>query len=57
MVIVDPRDNRSYEVYVDANDREIARKIQEGADIMVEAKFDGNHYEAKSVTVNSPAGK
>ena len=57
VVIVDPRDNRSYEVYVDANDREIARKIQEGADIMVEAKFDGNHYEAKSVTVNSPAGK
>ena len=57
VVIVDPRDNRSYEVYVDANDREIAGRIQEGADIMVEAKFDGNHYEAKSVTVNSPAGK
>jgi hypothetical protein len=56
-VIVDPRDNKSYEVYVDSNDRELARKIQEGADIMVEARFNGTHYEARSVTVNSAAGK
>jgi hypothetical protein len=57
VVIVDPRDNRNYEVYVDANDRELASKIQEGADIMVEARFNGTHYEARSVTVNSAAGK
>ena len=56
-VIVDPRDNRSYEVYVDSNDHELARKIQEGADIMVEARFNGTHYEARSVTVNSAASK
>ncbi|MGB0040592.1 MAG: hypothetical protein WA618_16890 [Terriglobales bacterium] len=57
VVIVDPRDNKSYEVYVDANDRELARKIQEGADVMVEARFNGTHYEARSVTVNSSASK
>jgi len=57
VVIVDPRDNRSYEVYLDANNRELSSKIQEGADIMVEARFNGTHYEARSVTVNSPAGK
>lgn len=57
VVIVDPRDNKSYEVYVDANDRELARKIQEGADVMVEARFNGTHYEARNVTVNSGAGK
>jgi hypothetical protein len=57
VVIVDPRDNRSYEVYVDAANRDLASKIQEGADIMVEARFNGSHYEARSVTVNSAAGK
>jgi hypothetical protein len=57
VVIVDPRDNKSYEVYVDANDRELARKIQEGADVMVEARFNGTHYEARNVTVNSVGDK
>ena len=57
VVIVDPRDNRNYEVYVDANDRELASKIQEGADIMIEARFNGTHYEARSITLNSEAGK
>lgn len=57
VVIVDPRDNRSYEVYLDANNRDLASKIQEGADIMIEARFNGTHYEARSVTVNSAAGK
>jgi hypothetical protein len=57
VVIVDPRDNKSYEVYVDANDHELARKIQEGADVMVEARFNGTHYEARNVTVNSGGNK
>ncbi len=57
VVIVDPRDNRNYEVYVDANDRDLAGKIQEGSDIMIEARFNGTHYEARSITVNSEAGK
>lgn len=57
VVIVDPRDNKSYEVYVDANDRELARKIQEGTDVMVEARFNGTHYEARNVTVNSGGNK
>jgi hypothetical protein len=57
VVVVDPRDNKSYEVYVDANDRELARKIQEGADVMIEARFNGTHYEARNVTVNSAGNK
>jgi hypothetical protein len=57
VVVVDPRDNKSYEVYVDANDRELARKIQEGADVMIEARFNGTHYEARNVTVNSGVSK
>ncbi len=57
VVIVDPRDNRSYEVYVDSDDRALAQKLQEGADVMVEARFDGTHYEARSVMVHSEAGK
>jgi hypothetical protein len=57
VVLVDPRDNKSYEVYVDANDRELARKIQEGTDVMIEARFNGTHYEARNVTVNSGGNK
>ncbi len=57
VVVVDPRDNKSYEVYVDANDPELARKIREGADVMIEARFDGTHYEARDVTVNSAPDK
>ena len=57
VVIVDPRDNKSYEVYVDTNNRELARKIQEGADVMVEARFNGTHYEARNVTLNSGLSK
>ncbi len=52
VVIVDPRDNKSYEVYVDSSNRELTRNLQEGADISVEARFNGDHYEARSVTVN-----
>jgi len=57
LVIVDPRDNRSYEVYLDPNDRNLSQKLQEGADVMVEARFDGTHYEARSVVVNSAASQ
>ncbi len=57
VVIIDPRDNKSYEVYVDTNNRDVARKIQEGANVMIEARFNGSHYEARNVTVNSGAGK
>lgn len=57
VVVVDPRDNKSYEVYVDANDPELARKIREGSDVMIEARFDGTHYEARNVTVNSAPDK
>jgi len=57
LVIVDPRDNRSYEVYVDPNNRSLTQKLQEGADVMVDTRFDGSHYEARSVIVNSPASQ
>ncbi len=57
VVLVDPRDNKSYEVYVDATNRELTRDIQEGADISVEARFDGTHYEARRVTVNAGGNK
>ena len=57
VVIVDPRDNKSYEVYVDTNNRELAGRIQEGADVMVEARFNGSHYEARNITLNSAPTK
>jgi len=57
VVLIDPRDNKSYEVHVDAANRALTRDIQEGADISVEARFDGTRYEAQTVTVNAGANK
>jgi hypothetical protein len=53
LVIEDPRDNKSYEVHLDSTNRKLTRNIQEGADVSVEASFDGSRYEARSVTVNA----
>ena len=56
LVVVDPRDNKSYEVSVDSkNGRELTRKIQEGSKVSVEASFDGRRYEARAITVNPEA--
>lgn len=55
VVIVDPRDNKNYELYVDGNNKDIARKLAEGSNVMIEAEFDGGRYEAKRVTLNSAA--
>ncbi len=56
LTITDPRDNKSYEVYFDSN-QPLMRNLEEGADISVQVSFDGSHYEATAVTVNSPPAK
>lgn len=57
LVLVDPRDNRSYEVYVDPDNRALTRNVEEGVDVSVDATFDGRHYEARTITLNPSSAK
>lgn len=53
LVLVDPRDNQSYEVYIDSKTPASVRDIHEGADISIATTFDGSHYVIQTVTSNS----
>src|SRR5438876_4646103 len=57
LVVVDPRDEKSYEISFDASTLRANPNLREGADIMVTASFDGARYLAKAITINSAAGK
>jgi len=57
MALVDPRDDRHYEISFDPNRFSISRDVHEGTDVTVTANFDGSRYAASAVTVNPPASK
>jgi hypothetical protein len=56
LVLVDPRDNKRYEISFDPSRLTLGRDVQEGRGITVTADFDGVRYSARAVTVNQ-AGK
>jgi hypothetical protein len=53
LVIVDPRDNKSYEVYFTPGADGQVRGVQEGTDITATTSFDGRRYLVQSVTRSS----
>jgi len=55
LVVLDPRDNKSYEVYFGRAVRGLTRDVHEGADVTVYAAFDGERYAAQSIELNSPS--
>lgn len=57
LVVVDPRDEKSYEVQFDATTRRSNPDLREGAEVVVTANFDGERYLARTITVNSPGAK
>ena len=57
LVLVDPRDNKSYEVHLDPGTRFVTRDLKQGADVTVQASFDGTRYQSQSIAVNSPSAK
>ena len=57
LVLVDPRDNKSYEVYFDPAARRLTRDLRQGADVTVQASFDGTRYESRDIAVNSASAK
>lgn len=57
LVLVDPRDNKSYEVYFDPAARRLTRDLRQGADVTVQASFDGKRYESRDIAVHSVSAK
>ena len=57
LVVVDPRDNKSYEVYFDPTARHLARDLKQGVDVTVQATFDGRRYQSREIAVNSVSAK
>ena len=57
LVLVDPRDNQTYEVYFDPTVRQLTRDLRQGADVTVQASFDGTHYQSREIAVNSISAK
>jgi uncharacterized protein DUF5666 len=52
-VLVDPRDNKNYELHFDPTVRALYQDIRVGADVIVSAGFDGRRYTAKSITLSA----
>ena len=57
LALVDPRDDKRYEISFDPARFPISHDVHEGSAVTVTANFDGARYAASAVTVNSPAGK
>jgi len=57
LVLTDPRDNKSYDVYFDPASRHLARDLRPGVDVTVQAGFDGTRYQSREITVNSVSAR
>jgi len=57
-VLVDPRDQKSYEIDFDPNAIPVSEDLREGATVEATTAFDGRRYVASAITVESrPAGQ
>ena len=54
LVLSDPRDNKSYELYCDPALVPVPEDLREGSNVTVTASFDGTRYSATGITLNSP---
>jgi Domain of unknown function (DUF5666) len=57
LVLVDPRDDKRYEVFFEAARLPMSREVHEGADVTLTADFDGARYVARAITINAASGK
>ena len=55
LVLVDPRDDKRYDVFFDSARFPMSREIHEGADVTLTADFEGSRYVARALTINSPS--
>jgi hypothetical protein len=52
LVVVDPRDSKSYDIHFDPAMGGIEERLREGVDVTVTTSFDGANYTANSIVVN-----
>jgi hypothetical protein len=57
LVVVDPRDDKRYDVFFDSARFPVSRELHEGADVTVTAAFDGARYVASAITISTPPDK
>jgi hypothetical protein len=57
MVLIDPRDDKRYEIFFDSNRFPMGRDLHEGTDLAVTAGFDGTRYVASAITVTPTLDK
>jgi hypothetical protein len=52
IVLVDPRDSKSYDIHFNPVKTGVEDQLREGGDITVTTTFDGTHYTANSIVIN-----
>jgi hypothetical protein len=57
LALLDPRDNKRYDVSFDSARFPMTRELHEGADVTLTADFDGARYVASAITINSAPDK
>ncbi len=57
LVLVDPRDDKRYEISFDSDRLPMSRDLHEGADVSLTADFDGSRYVARAITINAASDK
>jgi hypothetical protein len=57
LVLIDPRDSKSYDIHFDPAMSGIQERLHEGGNVTVTTNFDGTHYKASSIEVNAPPAK
>jgi hypothetical protein len=55
--LVDPRDDKRYDIFFDSARFPMSRDLHEGADVAVTAGFDGTRYVASAITMKSTSGQ
>jgi hypothetical protein len=53
MVVADPRDQKNYEVSFDPSVAGVTDRLREGTTVEAVARFDGGHYRASTIKVDS----
>jgi len=57
LALIDPRDDKRYQIVFDSARLPISRDLHEGADVTVTTEFDGGRYVANAITINSASSK
>ena len=52
LMLVDPRDGKSYQIFFDSARLPTSQTLHEGDNVRVTATFDGSRYVANTITVN-----